>query len=230
MGVIELSGNPPIAVTLRRSSRARRISLRLSGVDGRVTLTLPPRVPEREGMAFLREKESWLRGHLENRGEPVRIGLGAMLPIAGEPREIRPGSGRSVVLETGALLVPGPEERIAARSLGYLKTLARERLAAASDRYAAVLGKDYTRITLRDTRSRWGSCSSQGALSYSWRLILAPPEVLDYVAAHEVAHLAHMNHSRAYWDTLTQIHGDWRAPRRWLRENGGELHRYRFQD
>jgi hypothetical protein len=90
------------------------------------------------------------------------------------------------------------------------------------------LGRPYTRITLRDTRSRWGSCASSGALSYSWRLIMAPPEVLDYVAAHEVAHLAEMNHSAAYWAGVARLLPGYEAPRQWLRAHGAGLHRYRF--
>ncbi|QFS84394.1 hypothetical protein FIU97_16690 [Roseivivax sp. THAF40] len=230
MGIIELHGNPPIPVTLRRSARAKRISLRMSGIDGRVTLTLPRFVPEREGLAFLREKEAWLRDHLDRRAEPVSVAAGAVLPVEGVPRRVEAAPGRRLLLEADRIAVPGPEPRIAARLQAHLKGLARDRLAAASDRYAAALGRPYARITLRDTRSRWGSCSSQGGLSYSWRLILAPPEILDYVAAHEVAHLAHMDHSDRFWRQVTQLYGDWRTPRRWLRENGSELHRYRFDD
>ncbi|SIS56749.1 hypothetical protein SAMN05421759_101468 [Roseivivax lentus] len=230
MGIIELNGNPPIAVTLRRSSRARRISLRMSGIDGRVTLTMPRFVPEREGLAFLREKEEWLRAHLERRADPVTIGPGVILPVEGIARRIEStGTGR-LRIEADRIAVPGPEARIAARLQAHLKTRARDRLAEASDRYATALGRPYARITLRDTRSRWGSCSSRGGLSYSWRLILAPPEILDYVAAHEVAHLAHMDHSERFWRQLTALYGDWQGPRRWLRENGAELHRYRFGD
>ena len=98
-----------------------------------------------------------------------------------------------------------------------------------SDRYSAALGIPYARLTLRDTRSRWGSCTADGGLMYSWRLILTPPEVLDYVAAHEVAHLRHMDHSRAFWDTVEQLYGPWKAQRRWLRDHGSGLHRYRFE-
>ena len=94
--------------------------------------------------------------------------------------------------------------------------------------YAARLGKGYTRLTLRDTRSRWGSCTSDGGLMFSWRLIMAPPSVLDYVAAHEVAHLAQMNHSPAFWAEVTRIYGDFDPPRQWLRTHGADLHRYQF--
>lgn len=228
MGQFTLPGNPPIPVLVRRSARARRLSLRLSQLDGRVTLTLPKRVAQREGEAFAREKEAWLRSHIAQQSVQVPVGLGANLPIEGIPHQIVAGQGRRVVERGGQIAVPGDPERIGARLLGHLKARARDRLADASDHYAARLGAEYDRLTLRDTRSRWGSCSSSGGLMYSWRLILAPREVLDYVAAHEVAHLAEMNHSQAFWDIVEALYGDWRAPRRWLREEGAGLHRYRF--
>ncbi|MDJ0821610.1 MAG: SprT family zinc-dependent metalloprotease [Paracoccaceae bacterium] len=228
MGQITLDGNPPITVLLRRSSRARRLSLRLSQLDGRVTLTLPSHVPEAEGRAFLRDKEPWLRRHLEQRQEDVPVAHGALLPVEGVVRLVAPGAGRQIALQPDALHVPGAPDRVASRVKGWLRARARDRLAEASDRYASALGRPYARITLRDTRSRWGSCTSEGGLMYSWRLILCPPEVLDYVAAHEVAHLAEMNHSTAFWQTVTQLYGNWQAPRRWLREEGKHLHRYRF--
>ena len=228
MGQIRLGGNPEISVTLRRSARARRLSLRISQLDGRVTLTLPNAVSEKEGLRFLRDKESWLRGHLSNRLAPVTVGPGARLPVEGVLHEIRPAPGRSVVQADGLLLVPGEPDRMAARVRGWLRTRARDRLSEASDRYAAALGRPYSRLTLRDTRSRWGSCTHDGGLMYSWRLILGHPQVLDYVAAHEVAHLRHMNHSAAFWAEVERLYGDWRSPRRWLRDHGAELHRYQF--
>jgi predicted metal-dependent hydrolase len=224
-----LPGNPPIPLLLRRSARARRVSLRISQLDGRVTLTLPARLPEREALAFAQEKEDWIRKHLKARGDDLPIGPGAVIPIEGIEYEIAPVQGRSLRLEQGKALVPGPTDRIAARLAGHLKTLARARLAEASDHYATRLGKSYNAITLRDTRSRWGSCTAQGRLMYSWRLIMAPPEVLRYVAAHEVAHLAQMNHSPAFWAEVERIHGPYDAPRAWLRRDGNRLHRLRFQ-
>lgn len=228
MGQHILSGNPPVEVNLRKSARARRISLRISQLDGRVTLTLPRFVSEAEGIAFAREKEAWLRRHLDDRGVDCDVALGVSLPVEGALRLIEPGSGRRVILEPDRLLVPGKPEQIATRTQAFLKQMARDRLASASDHYASILGKPYARISIRDTRSRWGSCSSAGALMYSWRLILCPPDVLKYVAAHEVAHLAEMNHSSAFWDTVTRIHGPYKVPRAWLRTHGAALHTYRF--
>ena len=131
-------------------------------------------------------------------------------------------------IEPGRVLVPGPQDKAGKRLAGHLKALARARLAEASDHYAAKLGRPYSAITLRDTRSRWGSCTAEGRLMYSWRLILAPPEVLDYVVAHEVAHLAQMNHSPAFWAEVERLYGSYAAPRGWLRRQGSDLHRYRF--
>lgn len=229
MSQFSLPGNPPIAVVLRRSARARRLSLRMSQLDGRVTLTLPSKVPESQGMAFLREKEAWLRSHLSKRDVDVLVGMGAEIPVEGDLLRIEPGQGRSVRRAEGVLLVPGPEDRVAARVKGWLRTLARDRLAEACDEYAQRLGRPYDRLTLRDTRSRWGSCTHDGGLMFSWRLILAEREILDYVAAHEVAHLAEMNHSPAFWAQVERIYGDWKPARHWLRENGAALHRFKFE-
>ena len=153
-----------------------------------MTLTLPKRVAEFEALAFAREKESWIRRHLEERGADVRVGPGAEIPIGGKMHRVVPGSGRRVTFAPGEVSVPGAPERIGRRLEGHLKQIARSRLAEASDDYAARLGRPYSALTLRDTRSRWGSCTSDGRLMYSWRLIMTPPEVLDYVVAHEAAH------------------------------------------
>ena len=199
-------------------------------MDGRVTLTLPRRVPEREALAFAREKEDWIRKHLDAREADVEVRPGAQLPIGGQLHEVLAGTGRRIAFEPGRVLVPGAPDRIGKRLGGHLRQIARARLAEASDHFAAKLGRGYSAITLRDTRSRWGSCTAQGRLMYSWRLILAPPEVLDYVVAHEVAHLAQMNHSPAFWAEVERIYGDYAAPRSWLRRQGSALHRYRFGD
>lgn len=225
-----LPGEPPIPVVLRRSARARRISLRVSRLDGRVSLILPNGVPEREGLSFVREKEAWVRGQLAQQPNRVLVGLDQSILLEGRALSVVPGSGRTVRVENGQLLVPGDAGRVSARVQGFLKQMARERLSAACDRYAVRLGKDYSRMTLRDTRSRWGSCSSKGALMFSWRLVMAPAAVLEYVAAHEVAHLAEMNHSPAFWARVEDIHGPYREQRKWLRQNGETLHRFRFGD
>lgn len=229
MGHHTLQGNPPITVALRRSGRARRLSLRFSRLDGKVTLTLPHHASEREAIVFLKERENWLRGHLSDLRPVQDVTVGSRVPVAGLDRPIRVVPGKRTGLDADGFVV-GSEESAGRKVKALLKTMARDQLAGASDDYAAVLGRSYSRIAIRDTRSRWGSCSTTGTLSYSWRLIMAPPDVLHYVAAHEVAHLQEMNHSPAFWAVVERLYGDHRAPRRWLRENGDQLHRINFGD
>jgi predicted metal-dependent hydrolase len=223
-----LPGDPPIPLILRRSAQAKRISLRISQLDGRVTLTMPKRLAAEQAMDFARSKESWIRKHLAARGADVVVGVGSTLPLGGTLHTVHAATGRRVEITADRIFVPGPPERVGRRLGAHLSEMARDRLAGASDDYAARLGRSYARISLRDTRSRWGSCTSDGGLMYSWRLVMAPPDVLDYVAAHEVAHLAQMNHSPAFWAEVTRIHGEYAAPRNWLRTHGSALHRYKF--
>jgi predicted metal-dependent hydrolase len=227
-----LPGVPPVEVHLKRSARARRFSLRVSRLDGKVTLSVPLRAREGEALAFLRGQEGWLRQTLA--GLPglagQRVGIGARVPVEGRDLELAQGTGRGIRVEDDRLLVPGDPAAAGARVAAWLKVLARDRLARASTHYAGLVGRRYTALQLRDTRSRWGSCSPDGRLMYSWRLIMAPPAVLDYVAAHEVAHLVELNHSPAYWTVVGEICPGWQTQRAWLKTQGQGLHRLRFQD
>lgn len=223
-----LPGDPPVVVLLRRNARAKRFSLRVSRSDGRVSLSLPVWAPEAEALAFLRAREAWLREHLDRAPEVKRAMIGEKIPVCGIARPILAGSGRAARFADGALYVPeGPREGPRIKAL--LMTMARERLAQAVARHAGAIGKRHGRITLRDTRSRWGSCSSKGDLMFSWRLIMAPPEVLDYVAAHEVAHLVEMNHSPRFWALCKQLCPTTDQHRRWMRTHGAELQAWRFE-
>lgn len=226
MGALVLDGNPPVTVRLRRSARARRLSLRVSRLDGRVTLTLPPYVPEREAVTFLHAREEWLRRHLSHVAPETPVQIGTRLPFRGGELHIAPATGRQLRVADGVLYLP--EGYPGKRAAAFLKLQARDALVAASDRYAGQLGRSYGKITLRDTRSRWGSCSSRGDLMYSWRLIMAPPDVLDYVAAHEVAHLVHMDHSAQFWSVVENLFPNHKSCRTWLRDHGTGLHQFRF--
>ncbi|AJE48597.1 M48 family metallopeptidase [Celeribacter indicus] len=228
MSEIILSGDPPVTVSLRRSARARRLSLRVSRLDGRVTLSLPLRLGEREALGFLREKESWIRDHVAACGPEKRVVPGAVLPFLGRPTEIVTGQGRAARLWPGRLEVPGRPEQAGAKVKAFLRLEAQMRLRLACDRYAAALGVPYGRLSLRDPRSRWGSCTSEGNLMFSWRLVMAPEAVLDYVAAHELAHRLEMNHSERFWAHVARICPDHRAHRAWLRQEGETLHRWQF--
>lgn len=221
-------GNPPITVEVRHSKRAKRLSLRVSQLDGKVTLTMPPRATDKEGVSFLQDRESWLRKHIGNITEVIVPQIGGSVPFRGGDLAIHAGAVRRAIHRDDALIVPDAVDTIAPRVKAFLKLRARDDLAAASDHYAHLIGRDYSRISLRDTRSRWGSCSSKGVLMYSWRLIMAPPEVLSYVAAHEVAHLVEMNHSQDFWNVVADVMPDYQVHRDWLRRHGNTLHRVRF--
>ena len=224
-----LPGSPPLDITLRRSARATRFSLRVSSLDGRVTLSVPVRAREADAMAFARSQEGWLRAALAKQTLPAAMGFGSVVLIEGVEVVLRPGTGRAPRLEDDSLLLPGGEAQAAARTAAYLRAMARDRLAAASDHYAGLLGRKVSRITLRDTRSRWGSCSAAGALMYSWRLVMAPPSVLRYVAAHECAHLVEMNHGPQFWAVVSRLYPGWQRERAWLHSHGARLHAYRFE-
>lgn len=226
-------GHPPIEITLRRSARARRFSLRVGQGDGRVTLSLPLRAREAEAMAFARTHEGWIRAALAKLPSPATLAFGAQIMLEGQSLTITPspaaGPRAPLHIDGTQLIAPNDPARLPARIAAYFKLRARDRLASASDFYAAQIGKTVTQITLRDTRSRWGSCSADGALMYNWRLIMAPPSVLNYVAAHEVAHLVEMNHAPAFWAVVSQLYPNWQVQRDWLKQHGAGLQAVRFE-
>ncbi len=221
-------GDPAIFVKVKRSTRARRYSLRVSNTDGAICLTLPKGAALSEAVNFAREQEGWMRKHLAEQLKPLPLAFGGTAMFDGEHRRIEQGQGRVVRFESGVLYVPGNPDKLPVKLRAYFKTMARERMVAASEHYAGLLGKPIGRVSLRDTRSRWGSCTSDGNLMYSWRLIMAPRAVQAYVAAHEVCHLVEMNHSTAYWKLVAEIFPDYKIQRNWLKKNGAILHRYSF--
>lgn len=223
-----LDGDPPVELILRRAARTRRFSLRVSRLDGRVTLSMPERARESDAMEFARSQAGWIRQALQRTPPPAAVAVGSVLPFEGRPVTLALGPVRAPVLSGDQLLLPPGEARAPVRAQAFLRLRARQRLQEASDHFASLAGRTHGGVTLRDTRSRWGSCSADGRLMYSWRLIMAPREVLDYVAAHEVAHLVEMNHSPAFWSVVRRLMPDYEIHRRWLKGSGHDLHRFRF--
>lgn len=223
-----LQGDPPVVLVLRRLARTRRFALRVLRLDGKVTLSMPLRAPEAEALAFAREKAGWIRDALADAAPRRPVAIGVALPFEGTALTITAAAVPAVRIEDAALLVPPDAARLAARVEAFMKMAARQRLQAASEHHAARIGRTIRQISLRDTRSRWGSCTAEGRLMYSWRLIMAPAPVLDYVAAHEVAHLAEMNHSAAFWALVARLCPGFAAERQWLRRDGPALHRIDF--
>ncbi len=221
-------GEPPIEVHLRRNERSRRMVLRV-GRTGRVpTLTLPPGVPASQAQAFLSDHEDWLRRQLAGLARRVAVTDGSVLPFGDSELQVRAiGRGRLAHAD-GVLEVPGTPQQVPVRVRAFLGEAARAACADGVAFHAARIGRVATRISLRDPRARWGSCTERGELMFSWRLILAPAAVLDYVVAHEVAHLAEMNHSPRFWAVVRDLCPDYPRHRDWLRRHGPELHAWDF--
>jgi predicted metal-dependent hydrolase len=228
MNDVLMIGDPPITVHLRKNTRAKRYSLRISNKDGKVSLTLPRWSKMSEAEEFARTQEGWMRKHLSRQLKPIPVEFGGRILLDGEKLTISHGAGRTVQVGEGQLLVPGSPAQLAGKLRAFYKTLARERLVTASEHYAGLIGRSIGTVTLRDTRSRWGSCTSDGNLMYSWRLVMAPRHVQDYVAAHEVCHLIEMNHSNAYWALVAGISPNYKSDRQWLKVNGALLHQYQL--
>ncbi|GAB4267422.1 MAG: SprT family zinc-dependent metalloprotease [Pararhodobacter sp.] len=224
--VTHIEGDPPLAVHWRRSARARRMSLKVSRLDGQITLTLPRRASLRAGMAFLKERHDWLHEVARGLEPPSMVAPGTRLPVEGRLLTVTPAPVRSARIDDDRLLVP--EARPAAGAMAFLKHLARDRLASRVSAHARGIDRSPGKLTLRDTRSRWGSCTAAGDLMFNWRLVMAPPSILDYVAAHEVAHLVHMDHSAAFWSLCEHLFPDTARARAWLKAEGAHLHRFRF--
>ncbi len=226
-------GSLMFAVRLRRHRRARRYTLRIHPMDREAILTMPPRGTLAEAKDFAQRHGAWIAARLGRLPKAAPFAHGTLVPLRGIDHKIvhRSGERGTVWAETRdsgerILCVAGGVEHIDRRVHDFLKREARKDLAKASHAYAERLGVKVKHISIRDQSSRWGSCTSAGALSFSWRLILAPPYVLDYLAAHEVAHLVEMNHSAKFWRTVGRVCGHTERAKKWLDTQGNDLHRF----
>jgi len=222
-------------VRVRRHRQARRYTLRIHAVSREVVLTMPPRGSVKHAKDFAEKHGAWIAARLRRLPGAEPFAHGAVLPLRGHLHRIehRPAARGTVWIEThgneNLLCVTGEAPHVSRRVHDYLKREAKRDLEAASRRAAQSLGIAFRSVSVRDQRSRWGSCSSSGLLSFSWRLILAPPFVLDYLAAHEVAHLVEMDHSRRFWRLVAAIYPDLSRAKAWLDAHGADLHRYGAQ-
>jgi hypothetical protein len=215
----------PVELTV--SARARRLTLRVDPAAGVVRVTVPHGVGEAEARRFVDRHAAWLRRRLDAVPQPRPFADGAEVPILGRAHRICHVGGRGAVRRAdGVLEVGGAADHLGRRVRDFLVREAAREIAQRAHAKAARIDRRITGITLRDTRSRWGSCSAEGRLNFSWRLILAPEEVLDYVVAHEVAHLRELNHSDRFWRVCASLCDDVAGPKIWLKRHGASLHRY----
>jgi predicted metal-dependent hydrolase len=217
-----------VRVRFEVNAKARRLILRLDERRREAVAVAPSRRQIHAAAAFAAERVGWISSRLQQMPETIVFEEGAVFAYRGQPCKMtRKGTGRLAKIIPGSpqiLSAPGDVDTLPARVTRYLKKQARADLTRAAERHAATLGATYKGISVKDTRSRWGSCTSDGQLSFSWRLIFAPPGVLDYVAAHECAHLIEMNHSPRFWAQVAKCCPDWKRQRAWLRIHGASLH------
>lgn len=221
----------PVEITVRLSARARSYRLTVPH-HGAPVLTVPQNGRWREAEDFLSRHAGWLAQRLKRAAPQTRFADGEMVPLRGVPhRIVATGRLRGRVESAHddgepVLLVPGDAAHHARRLSDWLKSEAQRDLVERSSVHARTLGVEVKAVAMRSQATRWGSCSSTGRLNYNWRLVLAPPYVLDYVAAHEVAHLVHMNHSPAFWKTVAKALPDMERGKAWLKANGKQLMGY----
>jgi hypothetical protein len=230
-------GSQFFSIKLRRHRRARRYTLRIHPTDRAAILTMPPRGTIAEAREFARMHGGWIAARLGRLPKAAPFQPGVVVPLRGVPHRIvhRSGERGTVWTETRdsgekILCVAGDPDFTDRRVHDFLKREARKDLSRAAQAYAGELGVRVRRVSIRDQSSRWGSCTSAGSLSFSWRLILAPPFVLDYLAAHEVAHLVEMNHSARFWRVVGKVCHSVERAKTWLDTYGNDLHRYGIDD
>ena len=222
--ILALPGGPA-RVEWRRSRRARRVSLRIDPRGGAVVVTLPPRAGRTAGMALLMDHATWVSERLAALPGAIPFADGAVVPLHGADHLIRhmPDGRGTVWVEGREIRVAGAAEFLPRRVADFFRAEARRRMTALVAAKAEAAQLKPRRVTVKDTRSRWGSCAANRNLAFSWRLVMAPLVVQDYVAAHEVAHLRHMNHGPRFWALVEELTPHTAASVEWLRTHGPRL-------
>ncbi|GAA0588459.1 M48 family metallopeptidase [Rhizomicrobium electricum] len=215
-----------VELNVRLNPRARRLIVKVHPTTGEVMVIAPSKRALDRAVEFARGESDWIAKQLAHVPARVVLAPGARIPFRGTDHLILRCESGPVSVEPGIIRIGGHAEHAPRRLLDFLKKQAKRELEQKSFEYGAKLGIKPKRITVRDTASRWGSCSSTRSLSFSWRLILAPTFVLDYVVAHEVAHMKEMNHGENFWRIVENLIGNVTPAQAWLRQHGPALHRY----
>ncbi len=217
-----------LPILIRRHARARHMVIRYQPLQQALSLTLPRYVAIREGLRFVESRRSWIINQLGRSGGEAKFADGGVIPVLGKEYVIRHEAGRGLArIEEGVLVVPGDAAFLSRRVQDFLKRMAKEEIVPLAEAKAQILQRKISKIAFRDTVSLWGSCNEANQLSFSWRLVLAPREVMEYVVCHEVAHLVELNHSRDFWNIVGELCPGWQQHKRWLKKNGQGLFAYR---
>ena len=206
-------------------NRAKRMKLRYDSIKNCAVVTMPPRSTKREAQYFASLHLPWLEKQRDSSPERIFLSPGYHIPIEGVPFFIVHKNDDIGLIKQNdfEIVVGGDKSGFSKRLENYLKKLARQKIEPLAQQMAKSIGQSFRRIQIRDTKSRWGSCSSSGTLSFSWRLIMCPNEIIEYVVAHEVSHIKEMNHSPAFWRVVDELVDDAKISRKWLKSEGQVL-------
>ena len=227
-------GDRTVPLRVVEHPRATRLTLRIDSAAGGLRVTVPPGVRSTEVDRFLARHEGWIVARLAKLPDRPRIRPGVKIPLHGVPHLVvhepgRRGTVRREVTDEGpTLVVHGERVHLPRRLADFLKKEAKAHIEPLAHRHAEIVGRRIKAIRFKDTKSRWGSCTSDGVLSFSWRIAMAPPAVIDYLVAHEVAHLAEMNHGPKFWKLCKDLCPDTARCKDWLKRNGAALQAIEF--
>lgn len=232
--IIEVDGIP-INIQLTRNKRSKRLTLRQNLSGGNFKLSMPMRASVKQAKAFCQQHSAWIAEKSAEMQDMASFADGQYIPLRGKMVKLvfldqLRGQTKFISLDDAAELhITGGAEFAPRRLVTWLKSAAKKDILVAMEKYQPMLDVKYSKLTIRDTKSRWGSCSSSKALSFSWRLVMAPPNCLDYVVAHELAHILEMNHGAKFWAHVDGVCPHMKDSQKWLKTNGGQLHQIRVK-
>ncbi len=218
-------------VEIKISKRAKRVALRLDPIKRVINLIVPENMPIEKAYFFAQSHEKWVQQTLNKLASPIKFENNTVIPIFGDDVVIKIEQDTNIKCTTikqydDMLLIKSYMKSPSNRIKNHLKKLAHKGLSEIATEKSEMIGKKISSISIKDTKSRWGSCSENGNISFSWRLIFAPYEAMDYVVAHEIAHLIHMNHSKDFWELCQNLSLNFFEGKYWMQNHGNELMRY----
>lgn len=221
--------NKEVRIKLYKNKRSKNISLRFNPVDNTLKLITPSRISQKRIITFLEKSELWIIKQISKLKTYKEFDKEKIISILDEKYKIKHENiikPKSVEIKNNLIMIYSVESEVQNNLINFLKEYAKIELEKYCQKYQQIINVKYRKITIKDTKSQWGSCSSRGNISLCWRLVLAPKYVAEYVCAHEIAHLVEMNHSKKFWDIVNFIYPNQKHARKWLNKNGVSLFSY----